>query len=364
MFEQYNGKVLKLGETRVWRTYEGGALIDKWHDKKEFVNGNFPEDWVASTTTAINPNRSEIVEGLSKVLNLPNSPTLKDVLEDQAEFYFGKDHLNSIGNTAGMLIKLIDAHERLTIQTHPDKKFAKEIFKSDYGKTEAWYILDTSVVNNEEACIYFGFKPHVTRDIFKDVFDRQDIKEMLNCLHKIPVKPGDSFFIPGGLPHAIGAGCFLAEVQEPTDFTMRTELVTPGGLRIHENQCHQGCGYDLMLDCFHYDGTTLEETKKSWMGSLNSVCKNDGGEIFSIIDNRFTNLFEMRQINVLSSIDVATDKRVRVLIVTEGSGELTTENEVLDVKKGDYLLIAANINNVNFKTKNTLKLVECLPQKI
>ena len=151
----------------------------------------------------------------------------------------------------------------MTIQVHPDKTYAREILGSDYGKTESWYILGS---NSEliQPCIYLGFKPGVTREIWKDIFDRQDIPAMLDCLHKIPVHAGECYFISAGVPHAIGEGCFLAEIQEPTDYTMRTELVTPAGLRIHENQCHQGVGYEKMLDCFHYDGASLEETLALW----------------------------------------------------------------------------------------------------
>ena len=129
-YAQWNKRVLKLSETRVWRTYTGGAEIDRWRGKEQCETGNFPEDWVASTTLARNPGREEIVEGYSRVLNIPGQPYLNDILKEQPENYFGTSHLEKIGQKMGVLIKLIDAHERLTIQAPPDQTFAKAVFPS------------------------------------------------------------------------------------------------------------------------------------------------------------------------------------------------------------------------------------------
>lgn len=362
MYEEWNQKILKLSETRVWRTYQGGAAIDRWRGKEKVESGSFPEDWVASTTTATNPGREDIVEGLSKVSNIPGEPSLKDVMEAQPENYFGKAHLDLLGATAGMLIKLIDAEERLTIQTHPDKKFAKEMFQSDYGKTESWYILDANPVDGEEPCVYFGFKPHVTREVWKDVFDRQDIPAMLDCLHKIPVKTGDSFFIPGGLPHAIGAGCFLAEVQEPTDYTMRTELTTPKGLKIHETLCHQGCGVEKMLDCFHYEGVSLEETQSKWMSTPKTIQESPHGKVESLIDDRFTDLFTMQTISATGELEISFSGQLKTWIVLKGEGSMTTPVETMDIKQGDFLLLPASLTQGTLKG-NGIEIIECLPKQ-
>ena len=87
---------------------------------------------------------------------------------------------------------------------------------------------------------------------------------MLSCLHKVPVKKGDTFIIRGGVPHGIGAGCFLVEIQEPTDYTIRTERVTPSGLPVADAMCHQGLGFEKMFDCFDYQGYSLAELQKKY----------------------------------------------------------------------------------------------------
>ncbi len=357
--------ILKLNETRVWRTYLGGTTLDMFRGREPKESGHFPEDWVASTTRAFNPGREAIVEGLSVVLNKEGQPYLKDILEAEGTAYFGDKHVQALGNEAGMLIKLIDAHERLTIQVHPDKAFAKTYFQSEFGKTESWYILDAQPVDGEAPCIYFGFKPHVTRELFKEIFDRQDIPAMLDCLHKIPVKAGDSFFIPGGLPHAIGAGCFLAEVQEPTDYTIRTERVTPAGLKIHDNLCHQGLGFDKMFDAFHYDGESIEATCAKWKTEANVLIKEGNNEVVTLIDKRHTDLFQMNRITVDTTLDYEISERLRIWLVLEGEGVLKTTDETLTIQKGDYLLLPYDVGKCTVEAlKGQLSVIECLPKHI
>ncbi len=352
--KQLQTKLLQVGETRVWRTYTGGKRIDEWHGRSVGADSNFPEDWIASTVMASNPGREEIPEGLSRVLNLPGQPKLKTLFEEDPEGWFGGAHAEKLGSTLGILIKMIDAGERLTIQVHPDKDYAKQVFHSDYGKTEAWYIL-----GGEGASIYFGFKPGITRQRWKALFDRQDISGMLECLHRIPVEPGDSYLIGGGVPHAIGQGCFLVEVQEPTDYTMRTELVTPGGLHIHLNQCHQGVGFEKMLDCFHYEGLSLEETRKRWKAEP-QVTRQPGCTITSLIDARYTKLFSMRSLLVEGNCILQRPQRLSVFAALSGSGSASGGEETLSLRQGDYLVVPAGVKNLQLEGER-FHLVECLP---
>jgi len=353
-------RLLKTGETRVWRTYCGGAALDRWHGRSG-ENSQFPEDWAASTTQARNPGREDIVEGLSRVVSMEGQPYLSDVMAADPEAFFGAAHLAAFGAKAGFLVKLIDAGERLTIQVHPDKKYAKEILHSDYGKTESWYILGGNTPD-AQPCIYLGFKPGVTREIWKDIFMRQDIPAMLDCLHRIPVEAGDCYFISAGVPHAIGEGCFLAEVQEPTDYTMRTELVTPGGLRIHENQCHQGVGYEKMLDCFHYDGDTLEKTVERWRSHPVCIREEAGGRIDSLIDERQTKLFSMRRIRVSGELTVPAEGRMSILMILEGAGSVSYEGASMNVCKGEVLVRRADCPDILIRSEGgEMTLLESLP---
>ncbi|MGN0990473.1 MAG: type I phosphomannose isomerase catalytic subunit [Candidatus Ventricola sp.] len=359
---EINEVLLKTGETRVWRTYGGGAALDRWHGR-EGKNGMFPEDWAASTTRASNPGREEIVEGLSRVTSMDGAPYLTDVIARDPQAFFGRAHLQAFGAKAGFLVKLIDAGERLTIQVHPDKRFAREILHSDYGKTESWYILGSND-EDKQPCIYLGFKPGVTRAMWKDIFERQDIPAMLDCLHKIPVKAGECYFISAGVPHAIGEGCFLAEIQEPTDYTMRTELVTPAGLRIHENQCHQGVGYEKMLDCFHYDGEPLDKTLERWRSEPVSLRREEGGRVDSLIDARQTALFSMRRVTVTGALTLAPEGCMSILVALDGSGRAMAAGGCMTIGQGDVLAVRADCPEITLEAiDGGLTLLQCLPPR-
>ena len=355
--------LLKTGETRVWRTYGGGAALDRWHGRAG-ENGMFPEDWAASTTRASNPGREDVVEGLSRVVSMDGEPYLTDVIARDPLAFFGEAHMRAFGAKAGFLVKLIDAGERLTIQVHPDKQYAREILHSDYGKTESWYILGSND-KDKQPCIYLGFKPGVTREMWKDIFDRQDIAAMLDCLHKIPVKAGECYFISAGVPHAIGEGCFLAEIQEPTDYTMRTELVTPAGLHIHENQCHQGVGYEKMLDCFHYDGEPLDKTLERWRSEPVCLREETGGRVDSLIDTRQTELFSMRRVTVTGRMTLAQEGCMSILMALSGSGRALIAGGEMEIAQGDVLVARADCPEITIEAQEggCITLLQSFPPR-
>lgn len=215
-----------LDNPRAWRTYLGGRMLDALHGDSNGEDGHFPEEWILSTVAARNAGREQFPEeGMSHLRG--TDVTLKSVLESDTEGYLGK---GSVQPTLGVLTKLIDSAERLTLQVHPDKPTALRLFQSQYGKTECWHILSGHPVNGEEPCIYYGFQPDMTRARWEALFHAQDIPGMLAGMQKYPVHPGDTILIEGGMPHAIGAGCFLVEIQEPTDYTIRVERTTPAAL--------------------------------------------------------------------------------------------------------------------------------------
>ena len=275
-------KPVKLDRATAWRTYIGGSQIDAIHGIKNAEDTNFPEEWMISTVRARNTGREDIVEGISMVSGTDVS--LADLVSEHAETLLGKKHFEKYGANLGVLCKIIDAAERLTIQVHPTKPKARELFSSDYGKTECWHILGGREIDGEKPCIYFGFKEGITREYWKEVFDTQNIPAMLSCLHKFEAKKGDTFFIEGGVPHCIGAGCLLVEIQEPTDYTIRTERVTPKGLQVADGMCHQGLGFDKMFDCFTYKGYSEEKTLEKWRVTKagNSILGYDRTDMFSL----------------------------------------------------------------------------------
>ena len=350
---------LKQVNNRVWRTYGGGALIDKWKRNTTEKDGSMPEEWIMSTITARGKGRPE-EEGLS-LMNTPNGlKSLKELVESNKELYLGKKLAEKFGTT-GVLIKMLDSNERLTIQVHPDKEYAKTKLNSNFGKTESWYVLNSREIDGEKPVVYMGFKEGVTKALWKEHFLNQNIEGMLNCLHKIEVKPGDAFMIYGGVPHAIGSGCFLMEVQEPTDYTMRVEKITPKGLTISDELIHQGVGEEMMLECFHYDFYSYEEAMKLWKIEPKVVDNSNEHSLRSIFNETHTDCFGLKELLLNGEFTMKGNGTFYVAVIYSGEGSITCNGKEYSFGQGDEIFLSAAIEEVTFNSKIDSKILLCYP---
>ncbi|GHT26566.1 hypothetical protein AGMMS4957_22030 [Bacteroidia bacterium] len=138
---------------------------------------------------------------------------LTDLLATDGERLLGKAVYKRFGNTFPLLIKFIDARTPLSIQVHPDDELAKKRHNS-FGKTEMWYVVKAA----PGASLYSGFcKPMDANKYVQSLAD----DTFMDYLQKYEVAPDDVFFLPAGRVHAIGAGCFIAEIQQTSDITYR-----------------------------------------------------------------------------------------------------------------------------------------------
>ncbi len=361
-----NNEFVKLAQTplkqlsnRVWRTYTGGALIDKWKLTSDQIDGSFPEEWIMSTVAARGKNRPEN-EGLSTLITPQGEITLNQLVSSNKELFLGKKLTEKYGTTA-VLIKMLDSKERLTIQVHPDKEYARTMLNSPFGKTESWYILGGREIDGEKSVIYLGFKEDVTPEKWKDLYKNQDIEGMLNCLHQFEVKPGDAFMIYGGVPHAIGKGCFLLEVQEPTDYTMRVEKITPGGLTISDELIHQGVGEDNMLQCFHYDCCSFEEASKKWKITPQTLECTDNHTLKTIFNEHHTDCFGLNELDLNGEFDLKGNDTFFVAVIYSGEGIITCDGIDYSFSRGDEIFFSAAIKNVKWKSNVPSKILLCYP---
>ena len=357
--QKYAHVPLKQLSNRVRRTYEGGASIDKWKKTSPEVDGSMPEQWIMSTITARGKNRPEN-EVLSLIETEEGTLALRDLIDSNQELYLGKALAKKYGTT-GVLIKMLDSVERLTIQVHPDKKYAKTILNSEFGKTESWYVLSTREIDGEKSVVYMGFKKHVTKEIWKSHFENQNIQGMLDCLHKIEVKPGDAFMIYGGVPHAIGAGCFLMEVQEPTDYTMRVEKITPKGLKIGPELIHQGVGEETMLECFHYDTYTTEEALDAWKISPEVVDSADEFTLKTLFNEKHTNCFGLNELLLDGNYTIKGNSCCYVAVIYSGAGTMNCNGKEYEFTQGDEIFISAAISEITFTSNSPSKILLCYP---
>jgi len=129
-------RILFLEFNRVWRTYPGGKKLDQMEGHENPSDTHFPEDWIGSTTCAVNKGREHFTEeGLSKVKMAGESMTLKSLCEKEPEALLGAQHFEKYGGNTQFLLKFLDSAIRLHIQCHPTISFAKEYLNSNAGKT-------------------------------------------------------------------------------------------------------------------------------------------------------------------------------------------------------------------------------------
>mgnify|MGYP006284513241 CR=1 FL=1 len=156
--------------------------------------------------------------------------TLHELWSTHRDLVFGPRHAAHPSPRFPLLIKLLDARERLSVQVHPPSQHAKEL--GGESKTECWYFLHAS----EGSSIYAGLKRGVTRGTFEEALASGEVEE---TLHRVRVHTGESIFIPSGRLHAIGEGLVIVEVQENSDTTYRVFDWNRVGLDGKPRQLHQ-----------------------------------------------------------------------------------------------------------------------------
>lgn len=337
-------------------------MIERWQGRADAADGDFPEEWVASTVRARNAGREHRIEGYSRVERRAAAegrgsggvaeegreggvPALRDLIAAAPEAFLGRRHASVYGDNPGVLVKVLDAAERLTIQVHPSPAFARERFGSPFGKTEAWYVVGGREIDGEAPYVLFGFKPGVTAASWRKLFETQNIPGMIDALHRVPVREGDVFLIEGGVPHAIGPGCFLIEIQEPTDLTLRTERTTPSGLSVPDAACHQGIGFEAMLECFSYEALEFEEAMRRWRKAPRTLEQSSSGFRLELIGEEDTSRFRMERFLVQpgGKLPIGLQDAFAVAIVLSGSGAFVVDEAAYETSASDQWFLPAGL---------------------
>lgn len=195
----YPFKFAPILKSIIW----GGSDICRFKNIEPVQEG-IGESWEIS---GVRGNISHISNG-----NLAGT-SLETLLSQCGEQLVGKKVYQKFGNTFPLLIKFIDARDDLSIQVHPDDALGKKRHNS-FGKTEMWYVINAA----PGAYLYCGFKEGITPEEYPETVKNNTFTDKLM---KYDVKAGDVFYLPAGRVHAIGAGCFIAEIQQTSDITYR-----------------------------------------------------------------------------------------------------------------------------------------------
>ena len=259
--------------------------------------------------------------------------SLNDLVREQKDLLVGKENYQRFGDEFPLLIKFIDARQDLSIQVHPTDEIAHRQGKSR-GKTEMWYALDSDA----GAQLYNGLKQQITPEQYKEMVENDTIT---NALARYEVHEGDVFFIPAGRIHAIGAGCFVAEIQQTSDVTYRIydfkRKDKNGNYReLHTKEAAESIDY-----------TVLPNYRTEYERS-----KNEGVQVVSC--PYFTTA--VYDLNEPMALDYSELDSFVILIAVKGKGTISANGEEMSFQMGDTVLLPATTNEV--KVAGEVKFLE------
>lgn len=310
---------------KIW----GGAKL-KNQLNKNAVHENVGESWEIS---GVEQNISIIKNGLYKGMGL------QDALSKYKEELLGEENFNNFGTNFPLLIKFLDAKTNLSVQVHPDDSMAKERHNS-FGKTEMWYIMDS----DPNAEIVIGLKAANTDSSILNSVNANNVDAIFN---KEKVTKGDSFFIPAGKVHAIGAGVLAAEIQQTSDLTYR--------VYDWDRKDDQGKTREL------HTGLAIKATKHFPETSKNDYVLKPNGTCNLVECPYFTtNILDVKSEKTKNYQDL--DSFV-ILMCVEGSGTIAVDNYKESIRIGETILVPAKSKDVTFHASNAKFLeVYILPQ--
>jgi mannose-6-phosphate isomerase len=329
--------------------YLGGAQIAAFRlgrnnspDSSASPAERAPEDWIASTVSKYGDD-----DGATR---LPDGELLRTAIAADPESYFGAEHVARFGASPALLVKLLDAGERLPVHCHPDRAFASAHLGSLFGKTEAWIILGTP---GDDPHVYLGFNRDVEQGELTEWFESQNSSEILSAMNRVSVGTGDAIFVPAGTAHAIGAGVFIAELQEPTDFSVMLEWRDFGLPERHVGQL--GMDAALSLQCFNRRHMT-----DAGLGRCvrRSTPLREGSA--ALFPDEAEPFFQAEEIVVTNAFELA--RQYAVLIVLDGAGSLTTGQSETALARGSTVMIPYSAGPTTLHAGvDGLHVIRCLP---
>ncbi|MCT7659377.1 class I mannose-6-phosphate isomerase [Mycobacterium deserti] len=295
--------------------YAGGPALAAWRGLPP-VGERSPEEWVGATVARF----GEPDLGPAR---LADGRLLRDAIGDDPIGWVGRDDAEP--GDIGVLVKLLDAGQRLPVHVHPTREFACSHLGCPYGKTEAWYILQAA----DGAAVWVGWREEVDPERLSALVEAQDTEAMLSLMHRIEVRPGDGVLVPGGTPHAIGRGVLLVEAQEPTDQSI---LLERANTTASDDEIFLGLDRDVALSAV--DSAALDD-----VDGLLRHARPDTAGLTPVLPEAAAEYFRMDLLTPHGDAPAG----FAVAVVLSGSGSLSPANgESLAVTKGNTLVVPAS----------------------
>ena len=335
-----------LGDNRVPVYYAGGANVSAFRGLGGQASG--PEDWVGSLTAlpaALLPADAPRDTGVSRTAD----GSLADLVAADPTGWLGPALAAAYGGQSGLLVKLLDAGERLPVHCHPSREFARNHLGSVFGKTEGWIILQA----DPGAKVWLGWREPMPAAELRGMVDAGDIAGMLAAMNEIPISAGDVVYVPAGLPHAIGPGVMLTELQEPTSFSVLADHVAFG---VAAGPATLGLGWDVALQCFDLGG--YRDRLATLLPTPRLLLDAPAGRVRDVFPVGSQEFFRALLVDVTGRLTLPVQS-FTVLVVTQGSGELRAVGGSIDVRRGQTLVVPHDAGPLEIAGR--VSLIACLP---
>ncbi|MBD3862815.1 type I phosphomannose isomerase catalytic subunit [Olleya marilimosa] len=312
--ELYPLKFQPLYKYRIW----GGEKL-KTELGKNYSENLIGESWEISD---VNNDETIVIEGPLKGL------TLKQLTKRFKGDFLGETVYTAFGNNFPLLIKFIDAKTPLSIQVHPSNEIAKSRHNS-FGKNEMWYVMQAE----KEAELIIGFKEDLSPKQYEQYLKDGKILDVMN--HEV-VSKGDTFYIPTGRVHAIGAGVLLAEIQQTSDITYRIyDYDRVDNTTGEKRELHN----DLAKDVIDF---SVHDTYKT---QYNKTVNQSNTLVHSPY-------FKTNFLKVEGNItkDYSNLDSFVIYMCVDGNTQIEWKNDIFTLKKGETLLLPASIKNISLSS--------------
>jgi mannose-6-phosphate isomerase len=284
------------------------------------------ESWEIS---GVKGNESVVAGGVDDGMTIP------ELIARDKESLLGKKNFNRFGMEFPLLIKFIDARQDLSIQVHPDDTLAWERHKSK-GKTEMWYVVDA----DNGARLRSGFAKQVTPDEYEKSIADNTITDLLK---EYDIHKGDLFFLPAGRIHSIGAGAFIAEIQQTSNITYRIYDFNRLDDKGNPRELHT----ELSKDAIDY--TVLPDYRTYYEACDNKRVPLVSCDYFTTSLLKLTEQYEMQLADLDSFV---------ILICTAGNGTITdNKGNSTEIRQGESILIPADVEGLKIEVNEKLELL-------
>ncbi|MDR1499800.1 MAG: class I mannose-6-phosphate isomerase [Tannerellaceae bacterium] len=280
---------------------------------------------------------SHVKDNYSIVDNGPlEGMSIDDLIGAYGERLVGRKVIERFGSTFPLLIKFIDARDNLSVQVHPGDTLAKARHNS-FGKTEMWYVIKAA----PDAALYSGFSTQIDKE---EYIRRVSDNTVMDVLQRYTVREGDVFFLPAGRVHAIGSGCFIAEIQQTSDITYRIYDYDRKDAAGNGRQLHT----ELAKDAIDF---TMKDDYRTYYQDI-----KDAPVTLAHCPYFTTNLLDLK--NQMAR-DLSSTDSFTVYICVDGQASLAdNRGSRLTLRRGHTALIPADTARITLHPQPTVKLIE------